>query len=567
GRIPVAKVVRWFRQLFDALGVLHASDFQHRDLKPENILFLTEDDVPKLIDFGVASSARWRRLTKQMTAMGTFDYMSPEQLDPSVDEDPVPKGKTDRGLSRKVIDGRTDIYTLGYIAWETLVGHRPFEAVPGAPLGETIAQRRALVIPPVREVRPDVPEELSNLIERLVEPDREKRVQTATNAVSELNLVARVLSERNRPRIIRNLTGQSPLLATGDSIDAVTDDDAPPLTKLEKAATEPVDTDRPSRSAFVPVAQTEAVPLGPAKKAPSSVGSGTDELPTIQPPLETVTSRQPLSKTPSPPPPPALVPSPSDPSVGADPLPPLPPSPVGAPPPPAPVAAAAPTPLPPSPVGAPAPPIYPPTDPLSLKDQPWAKAPPAEVGAASAPVAAARHAAVSSPPGGSGAVAPRPGGGSTAGVAVAPRYATQRHRNLRRLMFGAAFIIGAFLGPSLGWVIVRTATVDSDDPPVVDFEEPATAPASTPTPQAAPEEVEVEEEEEEVEDPYPTPPAETAPRPRTSPYPTPKAAPRPRTSQGGPQPATPAAKPRPTKPVPAPPNHNPGFPKDLYGDL
>ncbi|MEM6792325.1 MAG: serine/threonine-protein kinase, partial [Myxococcota bacterium] len=61
GRIPVAKVVRWMCQLFDALGVLHASDFQHRDLKPGNIIFLTEDDVPKLIDFGVASSKQWRR--------------------------------------------------------------------------------------------------------------------------------------------------------------------------------------------------------------------------------------------------------------------------------------------------------------------------------------------------------------------------------------------------------------------------------------------------------------------------------------------------------------------------
>ncbi|MEM9972416.1 MAG: serine/threonine-protein kinase, partial [Pseudomonadota bacterium] len=236
GRIPVAKVVRWMCQLFDALGVLHASDFQHRDLKPGNIIFLTEDDVPKLIDFGVASSKQWRRLTKQMTAMGTFDYMSPEQLDPSVDEDPVPEGKTDRGLSRTVIDARTDIYTLGYIAWETLVGRRPFEATPGASLSEQLMQRRAFVVPPVHEVRPDVPEELSELIGKLLEPDREKRIQTAVNAALQFHRVARLLVERNRPRIIRNITDATPLLAsTGVSIDAVPDDDdeaPPPLTKL-----------------------------------------------------------------------------------------------------------------------------------------------------------------------------------------------------------------------------------------------------------------------------------------------------------------------------------------------
>ena len=118
-------------RICDALEYMHSQNIVHRDLKPENIM-ICDDGSMRIMDFGIAKAAGMRRLTFAgfSTAMGTPDYMAPEQV----------KGK--RG------DARTDIYSLGAILYEMLTGAPPFEgsnpfAIMNARLiGDPVAPRK-----------------------------------------------------------------------------------------------------------------------------------------------------------------------------------------------------------------------------------------------------------------------------------------------------------------------------------------------------------------------------------------------------------------------------------------
>jgi serine/threonine-protein kinase len=108
GKLPPERAVRIALGIAEALDYIHTHGVVHRDLKPENIM-VDPDDRIKLIDFGIAGQEGARRLTfaKITQVMGTPDYISPEQV----------KGK--RG------DGRSDIYSLGFMLYEMLqAGHR-----------------------------------------------------------------------------------------------------------------------------------------------------------------------------------------------------------------------------------------------------------------------------------------------------------------------------------------------------------------------------------------------------------------------------------------------------------
>jgi serine/threonine protein kinase len=115
GRIPVPEVVEITRQICDALNAAHKQGIVHRDIKPENI-FLTQDDDGKLVkvlDFGIATLKESEARTTTSIIVGTAPYLSPEQA---------------KGLSREEIDGRADIYSLGIVVYEMLIGMRTFTA-------------------------------------------------------------------------------------------------------------------------------------------------------------------------------------------------------------------------------------------------------------------------------------------------------------------------------------------------------------------------------------------------------------------------------------------------------
>jgi hypothetical protein len=151
GPLPVADAVRYLLETCEALVQAHALRIVHRDLKPSN-LFLAEQPgrrpIVKVLDFGISKviGLQAGALTKTASVMGTPYYMSPEQL-----------------LSSKSVDERSDIWALGVILYELLVGRPPFVAET-AP--EVVAQVLQNAPVPVTSLRPDVPPGLEVVIDR-----------------------------------------------------------------------------------------------------------------------------------------------------------------------------------------------------------------------------------------------------------------------------------------------------------------------------------------------------------------------------------------------------------------
>jgi|SRR5579863_253889 len=157
--LPVETALGLANQITDVLVYLHAENVIHRDLKPENIMVLPDGKM-KLMDFGIALDTTQRKITwSGLRAMGTPDYMAPEQL----------KGR--RG------DFRTDIYSFGVILYEMLTGALPF---PGENVYAVIrAKVQDGPIPP-RVVRGDLSPQIEEIILRSIERDPADRFQDAS---------------------------------------------------------------------------------------------------------------------------------------------------------------------------------------------------------------------------------------------------------------------------------------------------------------------------------------------------------------------------------------------------
>jgi eukaryotic-like serine/threonine-protein kinase len=154
GRLSWERVIEFAKQTAQALSCAHASNIIHRDLKPANLL-LTKGGRIKLADFGLALVADEDRLTAAGKTMGTFHYMSPEQI----------RGKPP-------LSNRTDLYALGCVIYEMLCGEPPFT---GSNAGE-ILHRHVHDEPPriTAKVR-DCPPQLETLILDLLRKDPAER--------------------------------------------------------------------------------------------------------------------------------------------------------------------------------------------------------------------------------------------------------------------------------------------------------------------------------------------------------------------------------------------------------
>jgi serine/threonine-protein kinase len=146
------------------LAAVHEAGIVHRDLKPQNIFLERDADglFPKILDFGISRSLGGSEsaiATQQGLIVGTPEYMAPEQA----------RGATD-------IDRRADIYAIGAIVYEGLTGRVPFESESLASLLVKIATTHPV---PIRELRPEVPELLSDCIAQAMAQDREQRFADA----------------------------------------------------------------------------------------------------------------------------------------------------------------------------------------------------------------------------------------------------------------------------------------------------------------------------------------------------------------------------------------------------
>ncbi len=163
-QLPVEEVRRIMKETADALGLAHAMGIVHRDIKPDNILLEGTRRRVMVTDFGIAKALSdaggpGGTLTGTGVAIGTPHYMSPEQA-----------------AGGGEIDARSDLYSLGVVAFEMVTGELPFQAptVPGI-----LMKHVTEPAPDVKMMRPEVPEDLAATINRCLEKDPSSRWPTA----------------------------------------------------------------------------------------------------------------------------------------------------------------------------------------------------------------------------------------------------------------------------------------------------------------------------------------------------------------------------------------------------
>ena len=184
--LPEDRVVTVLIQLARALDAAHAKGVVHRDVKPENLLIDEDDDwALKITDFGIARSSEQARLTKTGLVMGTAQYLSPEQA----------MGKQATSLS--------DIYALGIVAYEMLVGHRPF----------TGSSQVEIAMAQVKQQPPELPESIDSDLRRLVMMTLAK---APANRPRSAAAVARIVEAIQRGEAPRFTTGQVPTTRVDD---------------------------------------------------------------------------------------------------------------------------------------------------------------------------------------------------------------------------------------------------------------------------------------------------------------------------------------------------------------
>jgi len=158
GPLPVSRVCDLFRQVADALAEAHRNGVIHRDIKPPNII-ITPDWQAKLLDFGLALHP-YRRMTEPGTVLGTIGYMAPEQA-----RDP------------HAVDARADLFSLGATMYWALTGRDPFPETGN--LLRDLQTRLTAAPPMVQQIRPELPEELCTLVNRMLSTDPDARPPSA----------------------------------------------------------------------------------------------------------------------------------------------------------------------------------------------------------------------------------------------------------------------------------------------------------------------------------------------------------------------------------------------------
>jgi serine/threonine-protein kinase len=169
GPLPTEDIKRYLTEVADALAYAHSRGVIHRDIKPDNILVDALDGRAMVTDFGIARAAEGgdgARLTATGLAIGTPAYMSPEQA--SGDRD---------------VDGRSDLYALGILAYQMLTGEPPFT---GNTTPVLLVKHLTETPVPVEERRPDTPPMLAAMVMRLLEKDPAHRFQSAAELAQAL---------------------------------------------------------------------------------------------------------------------------------------------------------------------------------------------------------------------------------------------------------------------------------------------------------------------------------------------------------------------------------------------
>ncbi len=240
GHLAAPRAASIIHQAADALAVAHDYGIVHRDLKPDNIMIARGrdgSDLVKVVDFGIAkaSSSDAQKVTKTGLVVGTPEYMSPEQL------------------AGDKLDGRSDIYSLGLVAFNCLTGLLPF---PSNSAQEAMIMRLTDQPKTLAEMRPDIqwPAELQAVMDKVLARDADLRYQKSSEFGRDI-----AKAVEHMPAAVAATEGTMVMGAAAAEV---------PKTRMsaKSAATSKM----PAAAPAAPAAATVAVPAAaPAKKSPA----------------------------------------------------------------------------------------------------------------------------------------------------------------------------------------------------------------------------------------------------------------------------------------------------------
>jgi len=189
--------VSLIKQVANGLSVAHKEGLVHRDIKPSNIL-IDKNDNAKIADFGIAFVQDAKtKLTREGSIIGTPEYLSPEQCE------------------GKQLDGRSDIYSLGVTFYELLTGKTPYEADTPVSMIMKIVKGE---FPPINEVNPDVPKNIQDIVEKMMNTNLAERYENAYKLFEDLESFEQDnLIENGEKKVITNVMDKKDLSEVVDN--------------------------------------------------------------------------------------------------------------------------------------------------------------------------------------------------------------------------------------------------------------------------------------------------------------------------------------------------------------
>ncbi|MBE0591741.1 MAG: protein kinase [Gemmatimonadales bacterium] len=227
GRLRPDEIRRLLAETAGALGYAHRHGIVHRDIKPDNIMF-DELGHAVLMDFGIAKAASGTRLTGTGMSIGTPHYMSPEQA---------------RAQS---LDGRSDLYSLGVVAYQAFTGQVPFDGEDAFQIGYKHIME-PLPVPPLRS---DEEREVFGIIQRMLAKSQDERFQTADELAALLTGRPAVVQDPQYDGPARDRTSISDaptavMSPSGANLEAVHSARRPAVRSMATTPTTPIPTPQP----------------------------------------------------------------------------------------------------------------------------------------------------------------------------------------------------------------------------------------------------------------------------------------------------------------------------------
>jgi hypothetical protein len=186
--LPLQEILQVGKNLFTALAYSHKKGVIHRDVKPHNIMRDRDNEI-KVLDFGIAVIGSSVEKKESQYIFGAPHYISPEQI----------KGAE--------VDQRTDIYSAGVTLFHLATGQVPFD---GKNIEEVCLKHLREQPPSIKELRPDIPDELVQIIEKCMKKEKEARYQNAKQVLAKIKTLAATLRKKSETVKFNSVTVRLP---------------------------------------------------------------------------------------------------------------------------------------------------------------------------------------------------------------------------------------------------------------------------------------------------------------------------------------------------------------------